>query len=53
MSQLDQIVSQAQAAFEAASDAPSLENAKAQFLGKAGLLTDTQAAHLAETLSGR
>lgn len=40
MSQLDQIVSQAQAAFEAASDAPSLENAKAQFLGKAGLLTE-------------
>ncbi len=40
MSQLDQIVSQAQQAFEAASDAPSLENAKAQFLGKAGLLTE-------------
>jgi phenylalanyl-tRNA synthetase alpha chain len=40
MSQLDQIVSQAQAAFEAASDAPSLENAKAQFLGKSGLLTE-------------
>jgi phenylalanyl-tRNA synthetase alpha chain len=40
MSQLDQIVSQAQAAFEAAPDAPSLENAKAQFLGKAGLLTE-------------
>ncbi|MFM1787571.1 MAG: phenylalanine--tRNA ligase, alpha subunit [Pseudomonadota bacterium] len=40
MSQLDQIVSQAQADFEAASDAPSLENAKAQFLGKAGLLTE-------------
>lgn len=40
MSQLDQIVSQAHAAFEAASDAPSLENAKAQFLGKAGLLTE-------------
>jgi phenylalanyl-tRNA synthetase alpha chain len=40
MSQLDQIVSQAQVAFEAASDAPSLENAKAQFLGKAGLLTE-------------
>jgi phenylalanyl-tRNA synthetase alpha chain len=40
MSDLDQIVSQAQAAFEAASDAPSLENAKAQFLGKSGLLTE-------------
>ncbi len=40
MSQLDQIVSQAQAAFETASDAPSLENAKAQFLGKSGLLTE-------------
>ena len=40
MSALDQIVSQAQKAFEAASDAPSLENAKAQFLGKSGLLTE-------------
>jgi phenylalanyl-tRNA synthetase alpha chain len=40
---LDGIVSRALAAFSAASDAASLENAKARFLGKAGELTALQA----------
>ncbi|NDF04274.1 MAG: hypothetical protein EB068_04095, partial [Betaproteobacteria bacterium] len=40
MSSLDELVSQAHAAFEAAADPVSLENAKARFLGKSGLLTE-------------
>jgi phenylalanyl-tRNA synthetase alpha chain len=40
---LDGIVSRALAAFRAAGDAASLENAKARFLGKAGELTALQA----------
>ena len=40
MSDLNQLVSEAQRAFEAASDAPALEDAKARFLGKTGLLTE-------------
>jgi phenylalanyl-tRNA synthetase alpha chain len=40
---LDGIVSRALAAFSAASDAASLENAKARFLGKSGELTALQA----------
>jgi phenylalanyl-tRNA synthetase alpha chain len=40
---LDGIVSRALAAFSAAGDAASLENAKARFLGKAGELTALQA----------
>jgi phenylalanyl-tRNA synthetase alpha chain len=39
---LDGIVSRALAAFRAAGDAASLENAKARFLGKAGELTSLQ-----------
>jgi len=39
---LDGIVSRALAAFRAAGDAASLENAKARFLGKAGELTSQQ-----------
>jgi len=41
---LDGIVSRALAAFRAAGDAASLENAKARFLGKSGDLTATQSA---------
>jgi phenylalanyl-tRNA synthetase alpha chain len=41
--QLDGIVSRALAAFSAAGDAASLENAKARFLGKSGELTAQQA----------
>jgi phenylalanyl-tRNA synthetase alpha chain len=40
---LDGIVSRALAAFDAAGDAASLENAKARFLGRAGELTALQA----------
>jgi phenylalanyl-tRNA synthetase alpha chain len=40
MSDLDSIVSSAQAAFAAASTPADLENAKAQFLGKQGQLTE-------------
>ena len=40
MSDLNQLVSEAQRAFEAAPDAPALEDAKARFLGKTGLLTE-------------
>ena len=43
MLDLDGIVSRALAAFSAASDAASLENAKARFLGKSGELTALQA----------
>ena len=42
MLDLDGIVSRALAAFSAASDAASLENAKARFLGKSGELTALQ-----------
>ncbi len=44
MQQLDGIVSRARAAFSAAGDAASLENAKARFLGKQGELTAQQSA---------
>ena len=44
MQDLDGIVSRALAAFSAAGDAASLENAKARVLGKAGELTALQAA---------
>ena len=44
MEDLSGIVSRALAAFRAASDAASLENAKARFLGKSGELTAAQAA---------
>ena len=37
---LDQIVSDAQSAFENASDVATLENEKARFLGKSGALTE-------------
>ncbi len=40
MSHFDQILSEAQAAFAAAADAPALEQAKARFLGKSGSLTE-------------
>lgn len=40
MSDLDAIVSQAIAEFDAVADGVSLENAKARFLGKAGLITE-------------
>ena len=40
MSDLDSIVDEARAAFEAAVSPPGLENAKAQFLGKTGRLTE-------------
>ena len=40
MADLQNLPSEAQRAFEAASDSPSLEDAKARFLGKAGLLTE-------------
>ena len=43
MQDLDGIVSRALAAFSAAGDAASLENAKARFLGKSGELTALQA----------
>ncbi|HEX6319428.1 MAG TPA: phenylalanine--tRNA ligase subunit alpha [Burkholderiales bacterium] len=43
MQDLDGIVSRALAAFRAAGDAASLENAKARFLGKTGELTALQA----------
>ena len=43
MQDLDVIVSRALAAFRAAGDAASLENAKARFLGKSGELTALQA----------
>ena len=42
MSDLEGIVSRALAAFSAAGDAASLENAKARFLGKSGELTASQ-----------
>ena len=42
MQDLDSIVSRALAAFSAAGDAASLENAKARFLGKSGELTALQ-----------
>ena len=44
MEDLSGIVSRALAAFRAASDAASLENAKARFLGKSGELTASQLA---------
>ena len=44
MDELSGIVSRALAAFRAAGDAASLENAKARFLGKAGELTASQSA---------
>jgi phenylalanyl-tRNA synthetase alpha chain len=44
LQQLDGIVSRALAAFSAAGDAASLENAKARFLGKQGELTAQQSA---------
>jgi len=37
---IENLINQATKAFEAAPDAASLENAKAQFLGKSGVLTD-------------
>ncbi|HEY7803336.1 MAG TPA: phenylalanine--tRNA ligase subunit alpha, partial [Orrella sp.] len=37
---IENLIDQATKAFEAAPDAASLENAKAQFLGKSGVLTD-------------
>jgi phenylalanyl-tRNA synthetase alpha chain len=40
MQQLEQIVHEAQAAIDATTSAPDLENAKARFLGKAGALTE-------------
>ena len=40
MTQLDQLVVQAQADFAAATDAAALENAKAKYLGKAGQITE-------------
>jgi len=40
VSNFDQILSEAQAAFAAAADAPALEQAKARFLGKSGSLTE-------------
>lgn len=40
MSELDRLVSEAKTAFESAPDSPSLEDAKARFLGKAGVLTE-------------
>ncbi|MBM3377805.1 MAG: phenylalanine--tRNA ligase subunit alpha [Betaproteobacteria bacterium] len=40
MSELDRLVSEARIAFEGAPDSPSLEDAKARFLGKAGALTE-------------
>jgi len=40
MSDLERIVASAIADFGAAADAPSLENAKAKYLGKSGALTD-------------
>jgi len=40
MSDVDAIVAQALAEFESAKDAVSLENVKARFLGKAGIVTD-------------
>ncbi|MGA0882402.1 MAG: phenylalanine--tRNA ligase subunit alpha, partial [Burkholderiaceae bacterium] len=40
MSDLTLLVSQATEAFEAATDPAALENAKARFLGKAGLITE-------------
>ncbi len=40
MSDLDAIVSQALAEFEAGGDGVALENAKARFLGKSGLITE-------------
>jgi phenylalanyl-tRNA synthetase alpha chain len=44
LDELSGIVSRARAAFRAAGDAASLENAKARFLGKAGELTASQSA---------
>jgi phenylalanyl-tRNA synthetase alpha chain len=40
MVELDRLVSEAVSAFEAALDAASLENAKARFLGKSGVVTE-------------
>lgn len=40
MAELQNLPSEAQRAFEAAPDSPSLEDAKARFLGKTGLLTE-------------
>ncbi|HEX7641214.1 MAG TPA: phenylalanine--tRNA ligase subunit alpha [Burkholderiaceae bacterium] len=40
MTQLDQLVAQAQADFAAAPDAAALENAKAKYLGKTGQITE-------------
>ena len=40
MKKLEDIVSEARAAFEAISDAAQLEQAKARFVGKAGVLTE-------------
>src|SRR5258706_5958064 len=40
MSNLKQIVEAALADFDASRDSPSLENAKAKYLGKTGALTD-------------
>ena len=39
MNSLDELVSQAQAEFSAAADAATLENAKANYLGKTGKIT--------------
>jgi phenylalanyl-tRNA synthetase alpha chain len=40
MDELDSIIANAQAQFDACADAAALENAKAQYLGKAGKLTE-------------
>jgi phenylalanyl-tRNA synthetase alpha chain len=40
MTDLTSLVSQAQEAFAAAQDPAALENAKARFLGKSGLITE-------------
>lgn len=40
MIELDQLITQAKAEFAACPDAPSLENAKAKYLGKTGALTE-------------
>ena len=53
MRDLDSIVSRALAAFRAAGDAASLENAKARFLGKAGELTALQSTLKSAPAEGR
>jgi phenylalanyl-tRNA synthetase alpha chain len=44
MTQLDELVRKAQAAFAAAADAPALEDAKAAYLGKQGAITEAMKA---------